>query len=70
MSSEYYKTQKACCVCQYWEGQREVSVNKNVRIETGVVNGICRNPKSGKNGRETPINYGVCPYFVKWDKLP
>lgn len=64
MATVFLKTQKDCCICQHWKGQRELDVNKNVRVSSGNIKGLCL-----RNKKETPANYSSCPFFVKWDKL-
>lgn len=64
MACEFSKNTKNCCICQNWGGERQISVNKNVRVNQGNQKGMC-----ARNKRESPANYNCCPYFVKWEKL-
>ena len=65
MATEFNRTLKDCCLCQYWTGNRELSLNKHVRVESGIVKGICLKEK-----REKQANQTACCHFIKWDKLP
>ena len=65
MSTEFHKSVKLCGLCQYWVGKRELSLNKNVRVELSNTNGTCTNRTIEKRA-----NYTACPYFTKWEKLP
>lgn len=70
MSTEFNRTLKGCCTCQFWDGKRELSGNKHVRADSGLTEGYCLNPKCSYKGKTRKINTMGCPHFTKWDKLP
>lgn len=62
---------KICANCQFWNGQRIVSVIKTVaEVHSMADNGICTNRQStGTRGMKRTAMYGLCSHFQKWDQL-
>ncbi len=67
--TELLKTMKLCAVCQFWEGDRKVSINKNVNCDTGA-KGKCVISSGPLKGQDRLYNNSPCSKFSKWDKLP
>ena len=62
--------EKMCGNCQFWDGDRKVSVYKTKAETTGNGMGVCICPQSPSKGcKEMAIAIKNCRCLTKWDEL-
>lgn len=77
---EVDKATKCCATCEFWDGQRSLSSQKNVHLSNGRVSGNCTNPECSKylrQGWKKLWSSNTCPgtavpprsYYKKWNQL-